>query len=65
MYDICNSSHGFGEKLSDIKVIEKLLRSLTQRFDSKVTAIEESKDLDSLRNGDLVGSLITYKSGRF
>lgn len=41
------------------------MRSRPQHFDSKVTAIEESKDLNSLRVDDLVGSLITYESRRF
>lgn len=35
--DIVNSSYGLGEKISKIKVIDKILRKLSQRFDSKVT----------------------------
>lgn len=45
-------------------MINKILRSLSQRFDSKVTAIEESKHLDSLKVDDLVGSQITHESRR-
>lgn len=41
------------------------MRSRPQHFDSKVTAIEESKDLNSLRVDDLIGSMITYESRRF
>ena len=35
-----------GEKIEDAKVVRKILRSLTESFRAKVTAIEESKDLD-------------------
>jgi hypothetical protein len=32
--------------ISDVKLIQKILRSLPKRFRIKVTTIEESKDLD-------------------
>ena len=35
-----------GKKIEDAKVVRKILRSLTESFRAKVTAIEESKDLD-------------------
>ena len=35
-----------GEKIEDAKVARKILRSLPESFQAKVTAIEESKDLD-------------------
>ena len=35
-----------GEKIEDAKVVRKILRPLTESFQAKVTAIEESKDLD-------------------
>ena len=34
------------EKIEDTKVVRKILRSLPKSFRAKVTAIEESKDLD-------------------
>jgi hypothetical protein len=46
-----------GKRVSDVKLIKKILRSLLERFGIKVTSIEESKDLDSM----LVGSLQTYE----
>ena len=39
----------FGEKTKDSKVVEKILRSLSESFSAKVTAIEESKDLDEIK----------------
>lgn len=60
--DIVKLSYGLGENISETKVVEKILRSLSQRFDSKVTAIEESQNGDSIRVDDLVASLQTYES---
>ena len=44
------------------KIVRKILRSLTKNFRSKVTAITESKDVDSIPVDELVGSLQSYES---
>ena len=50
-----------GEKTKDSKVVRKILRSLLESFRAKVTAIEESKDLDEIKVQELIGSLQTYE----
>ena len=40
-----------------------MLRSLFERFHAKITAIEESKDIDSIPLTELVGNLQTYELG--
>ena len=40
-----------------------MLKSLPKRFHAKITAIEESKDIDKIFLIDLVSSLQTYKLG--
>ncbi|KAG2667762.1 hypothetical protein I3760_15G130800 [Carya illinoinensis] len=60
--DIVNSRFNLGEKVEDSRVVRKILRSLPERFRPKVTAIEESKDLDAIKVEELVGSLQTYES---
>ena len=50
-----------GEKMEDLKIVRKILRSLSESFRAKVTAIEESKDLDDIKVQELIGSLQTYK----
>ena len=50
-----------GEKTEDSKVVRKILRSLPESFLGKVTAIEESKDLDEIKVQELIGSLQTYE----
>ena len=50
-----------GEKMKDSKVVQKILRSLSKSFRAKVTAIEESKDLNKIKVQELIGSLQTYE----
>ena len=50
-----------GEKTEDLKVVRKILRSLSESFRAKVTAIEESKDLDEIKVQELIGSFQTYE----
>ena len=40
-----------------------MLRSLPERFHAKITAIEESKDIDKIPLTKLVGDLQTYELG--
>jgi hypothetical protein len=56
-----NSMVSLGKMVSDIKLIRKILRSLSEHFRIKVTTIEESKDLESMKIEVLVGSLQTYE----
>ena len=51
------------EKIEDAKVVKKILRSLSESFRAKVTAIEESKDLDKIKILELIGSLQTCELG--
>ena len=52
-----------GEKIEDAKVVRKILRSLPESFQAKVTVIEENKDLNEIKIQELIGSLQTYKLG--
>jgi hypothetical protein len=47
--DLRNSMIILGKKISDAKLIKKILRSLPERFRIQVTIIEESKDLDVIK----------------
>ena len=44
--DIMNSAFNLGETILEPKIVRKVLRSLPGRFHAKITAIEESKDID-------------------
>ena len=51
------------EKIEDSKLVRKILRSLLESFQAKVTTIEKSKDLDEIKIQELIGSLQTYELG--
>ena len=59
--DIANESFTLSEKISKTTLVRKIMRSLPDRFSSKVIAIEEAKDLDSMKVEDLIGSLHAFK----
>ena len=61
--DIVNSAFNLGETIPEPKVVKKVLRSLPERFHAKITAIEESKDIDSIPLTELVGNFQTYELG--
>ena len=59
--DIVNSAYNLGEIYDQSKIVRKILKSLTEEFRPKVTAITESKDVDSISVNELVGSLQSYE----
>ena len=61
--DIVNSAFNLGETIPEPKIVRKMLRSLPERFYAKITAIEESKDIEKIPLTELVGNLQTYKLG--
>ena len=61
--DIVNSAFNLGETISEPKILRKVLKSLPERFYAKITAIEESKDIDKIPLTELVGNLQTYELG--
>ena len=61
--DIVNSAFNLGETIPKPKIVRKMLRSLPERFHAKITAIEESKDIEKIPLTKLVGNLQTYKLG--
>ncbi|XP_043705467.1 transcription initiation factor TFIID subunit 11-like [Telopea speciosissima] len=56
-----NAIRGLGEEIKDPMIVKKVLRSLPPRFDSKVSAIEEAKDLDTFSMDELHGSLSAFE----
>jgi hypothetical protein len=59
--EIVNTIKGLGEKVEELIIVQKVLRSLPLRFDVKVYSIEEMKDLDLLAMDELYGILKTYE----
>ena len=61
--DIVNSTFNLGKTIPKLKIVKKVLRSLSKRFHAKITAIEESNDIDQIPLTELVGNLQTYELG--
>ena len=59
--EIVNKMRIQGEKMEDITIIEKILRSMTPKFNIVVCSIEESKDIDALSIDELQGSLLVHE----
>ena len=61
--DIVNLAFNLEEAIPKPKILRKVLRSLPKRFHAKITAIEESKDIEKIPLIELVGNLQTYELG--
>ena len=65
--DIVNSAFNLGETIPEPKIVRKVLRSLPEGFHAKITAIdkitaiEESNDVDKIPLTKLVDNLQTYE----
>ncbi|GMP36472.1 hypothetical protein CsSME_00008588 [Camellia sinensis var. sinensis] len=51
--EISNKMRFHGEKMDDVTIVEKILRSLTPTFDYVVCSIEELKDIDAFSLDEL------------
>jgi hypothetical protein len=56
-----NAIRGLGEEIDESLVVQKVLRSLLLKYDAKVFAIEETRDLTKMTMDELHGSLIAYE----
>ena len=52
-----------GETILKPKIVRNVFKSLPERFHAKLTAMEESKDIDKIPLTKLVGNLKTYELG--
>lgn len=49
--EFANDVKNCGEGMNDVKIVEKILRSLTENFNFVVCSIEESKAIDRITSG--------------
>ncbi|KAK4388427.1 hypothetical protein Sango_2449300 [Sesamum angolense] len=62
--ELVNQLKAYGEDIPEKMVVEKLLISVTEKYDPIVTTIEETKDITTLTVTKLVGSLEAYEKRR-
>lgn len=63
--DIVNSSLNMAEKILRTKIVWEVLRSLPKRFRPNIIAIEESKDLDTIKIEELLDPFKSMNSKYF
>nr|XP_027067693.1 uncharacterized protein LOC113693337 [Coffea arabica] len=59
--EIVNDMESNGKNLEEVRVVEKVMRSLTAKFHTKKAVLEATKDLDNLSLAELEGELLTYE----
>jgi len=59
---IINNLDALGKSISEGEIVRKILRSLTPEWESKMNAIQESKDTNKLSYDELRGNLVTYEA---
>lgn len=58
---VANDMRNCGEDMPDVKIVEKILRTLTDKFNYIVCSIEESKDIKELTVDALQSSLLVHE----
>ncbi|XP_022883365.1 uncharacterized protein LOC111400168 [Olea europaea var. sylvestris] len=58
---IANKMRFHGEKMEDVAIVEKILRSLTPKFDYVACSIEEYKDIDAMSLDEHQSSLLVHE----
>ena len=59
--EIVNCMKKLGEEIKEVVLVEKVLRSLPSKFESKVSAIEEKQNLQSITVSQLHKILTAYE----
>src|SRR3984957_19829913 len=59
--EMVNAMKSLGETIEEPSLVQKILRSLPDRFNPKVSAIEELNDLKALEFDQLLGTLTAYE----
>ncbi|KAL9444243.1 hypothetical protein AB3S75_017429 [Citrus x aurantiifolia] len=61
---IANKIRMLGEEFSDRRIVEKILVTLPERFESKISSLEESRDMSTITLGELVNALQAQEQRR-
>lgn len=61
---VANQMKAYREKISDVMIMEKIMRSMPVAFDHIVVAIEESRDMEKLKIEELQSAFEAYEMRR-
>ncbi|KAI9170150.1 hypothetical protein LWI28_023345 [Acer negundo] len=62
LMDIMNQIHQLGDPYSDKRIKQKILRLLSKRFESKVTALEENDNYKDMKPSEVIGRFLAYEA---
>ena len=60
---LINQLKSNGEEYDEQRIVEKILRSLPQKYENLVMTIEEAKDLTTLTMDELMGTFKSMNTG--
>ncbi|KAJ8750866.1 hypothetical protein K2173_016047 [Erythroxylum novogranatense] len=61
---IVNKIRLFGENFSDNKIVEKILVTLPEKYETKISSLEDSKDLSKITVAELIDTLQAVEQRR-
>ena len=59
-FDMINNLKSLGEDVTETRIVQKLLMSLSRRYKSIVSVIEETRDIEVLRTEEVVASVKVF-----
>ena len=59
--EVENTIRGLGGELKEREVVDKVLKTLLMKYDSKMSTLEEQDDLDALTVDELHGIFTAYE----
>ncbi|XP_016699894.1 uncharacterized protein [Gossypium hirsutum] len=54
---IVNNIRLFGDQFSEVKIVEKVIATLPERYEAKISSLEDSRDLSSISLTELINAL--------
>jgi hypothetical protein len=64
LLSITNKVRLLGKKISDNRIVHKILVTMPEKYEYKISALEESKDVTNISLGELVNALQTQEQKR-
>ncbi|XP_017629173.1 uncharacterized protein LOC108472178 [Gossypium arboreum] len=61
---VVNSIRLLGEQFSEARIVEKVLSTLPERYEAKISSLEDSKDLATISLTELINALYTQEQRR-
>lgn len=61
LLELVNQMKSYGEDISDQRIIQKLLISLSREYDSIAEVIKETKDIETIGVQEVIGSLKSHE----